>query len=43
MEEKFNIIKKYNFWDEKKIELGFYRTDYTDKILAMVLAINWKI
>jgi predicted AAA+ superfamily ATPase len=34
MEEKFNVIRKYNFWDEKKPELGFYRADYTDKILA---------
>ena len=34
MEEKFNIIRKYNFWDEKNLEFGFYRTDYTGKILA---------
>ena len=34
MEEKFNIIRKYNFWDEKNHELGFYRADYADKILA---------
>jgi len=34
MEEKFNAIRKYNFWDEKNPELGFHRTDYTDKIFA---------
>jgi len=34
MEENFNIIQKYNFWDEKTIELGFYRADYADKIFT---------
>jgi len=34
MEEKFNGIRKYNFWDEKNIEIGYYRTDYADKILT---------
>ena len=34
MEEKFNAIKKYNFWDEKTPELGFYRIDYADKIFT---------
>jgi predicted AAA+ superfamily ATPase len=34
MEDKFNVIKKYNFWDEKTPELGYYRADYTNKILA---------
>jgi predicted AAA+ superfamily ATPase len=34
MEENFNAIKKYNFWDEKSPELGYYRADYTDKILT---------
>jgi predicted AAA+ superfamily ATPase len=34
VEEKFNVIGKYNFWDEKTIELGYYRSDYTDKIFA---------
>lgn len=33
MEEKVNKIKKYNFWDGKKIEIGFLRKDYTDQIL----------
>jgi len=32
MEEKINAIKKYNFWDKKTPELGYYRTDYADKI-----------
>ena len=27
MEEKFNIIRKYNFWDEKNLDFGFYRAD----------------
>ena len=34
MEEKLNAIRKYNFWDEKTLELGFYRADYADKIFA---------
>ena len=34
MEEKFNAIRKYNFWDEKTPELGYYRADYADKIFA---------
>jgi predicted AAA+ superfamily ATPase len=34
MDEKFNIIQKYNFWEDKTVELGFYRTDYTDKIFT---------
>ena len=34
MEEKFNKIKKYNFWDENTTELGFYRTNYADKIFT---------
>jgi len=34
MEEKFNAIRKYNFWDEKTFEFGYYRTDYADKIFT---------
>jgi len=34
MEEKFNAIRKYNFWDEKTPELGYSRTGYADKIFA---------
>ena len=34
MEEKFNAVRKYNFWDEKIPELGYYRADYADKIFA---------
>ena len=34
MEENFNVIQKYNFWDVKTPELGFYRADYADKIFA---------
>jgi len=34
MEENFNNIRKYNFWDEKIPELGFYRADYADKIFT---------
>jgi len=34
MEEKINAIRKYNFWDEKTPELGYYRTDYVDKIFT---------
>jgi len=36
MEEKFNAIRKYNFWGEKNPDYGFYRTDYTDKILTYI-------
>jgi predicted AAA+ superfamily ATPase len=34
MEEKFNTIRKYNFWDEKISELGYYRAHYAGKIYA---------
>jgi len=34
MEEKFNAIRKYNFWDAKTPEPGYYRADYADKIFA---------
>ncbi len=32
MVEIINSIKKYNFWDDNPIDLGFPRTFYTDKI-----------
>ena len=32
MEEYFNAIRKYNFWDENTPESGYHRVDYTDKI-----------
>ena len=34
MDENFEKIRKYNFWDEKNPELGFYRANYTDRILT---------
>ena len=34
MEEIFNSIRKYNFWDEKKHDLGYFRADYANKILS---------
>ena len=34
MEENFNKIRKYNFWDEKTPDLGYYRSDYAGKIFA---------
>ena len=34
MEEKFNAIRKYNFWDEKPYEFGYYRADYAYRIFA---------
>jgi predicted AAA+ superfamily ATPase len=34
MEEKFSVIRKYNFWDEKNPNLGFYRADYADRIFT---------
>jgi hypothetical protein len=32
MEDKFNILKKYNFWGNNSIDLGYLRTGYTGKI-----------
>ena len=32
MEEYFNAIRKYNFWDENTPESGYHRVDYADKI-----------
>jgi predicted AAA+ superfamily ATPase len=34
MEEKFNAIGKYNFWDDKTPEPGYYRSDYADRIFT---------
>ena len=34
MKEKFDAIRKYNFWDEKTPELGYHRAGYADKIFA---------
>jgi len=34
MEESFNRIRKYNFWNENNPDFGFYRADYADKIFA---------
>lgn len=33
MEEKFTALEKYNFWEGKVPEMGFYRSYYTDNIL----------
>lgn len=33
MKEKFNSIKKYNFWNKTSPNLGYLRTEYTDKII----------
>lgn len=32
MAEIINSIRKYNFWDNNPIDLGYHRTFYTDKI-----------
>ena len=32
MDERINILKKYNFWDNNIIDLGYLRTSYTGKI-----------
>ena len=32
MEEKIKALEKYNFWGDNAPNLGFIRTDYTDKI-----------
>lgn len=34
MEEYFLALKKYNFWNGNVPELGFSRTDYTNKIIS---------
>lgn len=34
MEEYFNKIRKYNFWDENVPNLGYYRADYVEKIYS---------
>ncbi|MFB6317069.1 ATP-binding protein [Saccharicrinis sp. FJH54] len=33
MEDYFAALEKYNFWNGNVPQLGFYRTNYTDKIL----------
>jgi hypothetical protein len=32
-EEIFNVLKKYNFWDNKAIKLGLIRKEYLEKLL----------
>lgn len=34
MDERFEILKKYNFWGETKPTTGYLRTEYTDKIYS---------
>ena len=34
MDERFEKLKKYNFWGNNTPALGFVRTEYTDKIFA---------
>jgi predicted AAA+ superfamily ATPase len=34
MDDRFEKLKKYNFWDGNAPSLGFARTEYTDKIYA---------
>lgn len=33
MEYNFAALEKYNFWDGNVLEMGFSRTDYTEKIM----------
>ena len=32
MDEKITALRKYNFWDNNAIDLGYLRTGYTEKI-----------
>ncbi|MDP3914154.1 MAG: ATP-binding protein [Bacteroidota bacterium] len=32
MDETIKALRKYNFWDSNTIDLGYLRTDYTEKI-----------
>ena len=34
MDERFDKLKKYNFWGENTPSLGYIRTEYTDKLYA---------
>lgn len=34
MDKRFEILKKYNFWDNKDIPVGYLRTEYSDKIYS---------
>lgn len=36
MKDNFDRVRKYNFWDEKTPELGYYRSDYADKIFTYI-------
>ncbi|MBP1672927.1 MAG: ATP-binding protein [Bacteroidetes bacterium] len=36
MKEYFESIRKFNFWNQQIPNLGFIRTDYTDKIMSYV-------
>lgn len=32
MDDRFNVLKKYNFWDGNLPQMGFVREEYTEKI-----------
>lgn len=34
MDDKFELVRKYNFWDAQPIPLGYVRVNYTDKIYS---------
>lgn len=34
MNERFEILKRYNFWGENKIPAGYFRAEYTDRIYS---------
>ena len=34
MDDRFKVLQKYNFWSEKTPLVGFFRTEYTDKIYS---------
>lgn len=36
MDERIDILRKYNLWEEKNFDFGFLRTDYTNKIMDYV-------
>lgn len=32
MDERLNVLRKYNFWESAHFDFGFKRAEYTDKI-----------
>ena len=35
MDEKINILREYNLWDGNVLDVGFQRSNYTDRLAKL--------